>query len=494
MGRVAKVKNIKYPMAGMDSETVQLGIYDLASQKTIYIMPRGEKEDYLTNITWSPDSKTLYVHELNRDQNYMQLNAFDTKTGRFLKTLYDEKSHTYVEPLHPIQFSKTNPRHFYALHNKDGYRHIYKYDIDGKLLHQLTKGEWEVSSILGFNADETKVFFSGTKYSPLESHIYSVQTPFGIYQRLSKEEGEHRATISSNGKYIIDRFQGPKVPNRELIRDTQGEIIETVLDSPDHASEYTFGQNEIVEIPSTDGKTTLYGRMILPPDFDASKKYPVIIYVYGGPHSQMVKKSWKNNARWWQYYMAQKGFICFTLDNRGTINRGREFEDVIHKNLGITETADQMAGIDYLKKLAYVDGERIGVHGWSYGGFMTLNMMLRHPDVCKVGVAGGPVVDWSMYEIMYGERYMDAPNDNIDGYKRTDMTTHIDSLKGKLMLIHGVQDDIVVMQHSMKFLRAAVKKGKQVDFFAYPTHPHNVRGMDRIHLMRKVSDYFIDNL
>ena len=229
-------------------------------------------------------------------------------------------------------------------------------------------------------------------------------------------------------------------------------------------------------------------------DFDPSKKYPVIIYVYGGPHSQLVSNNWHNDARWWQYYMAQQGYIAFTLDNQGTANRGAAFENIIHRQLGVQETEDQMQGLKYLKSLPYVDSERIGVHGWSYGGFMTLNLMLHHADDFKVGVAGGPVVDWHMYEIMYGERYMDHPEDNPKGYEQNTMTNHVDKLKGKLMLIHGVQDKTVVMQHSMKFLRECVKQNKPVDFYAYPTHPHNVRGIDRIHLMEKVSQYFLDYL
>lgn len=494
MERVAQLESVKYPMAGLPSQLVQLGVYNLKTGKTIYIDGQGGKEDYLTNITWSPDEKYIYIQELNRGQNHMQLNQYDAVTGNFIKTLFEEKSDTYVEPQNTLIFSERNPKHFYLKSNKDGYFHIYKYDTNGRQLAQLTSGNWEVTKVVGFDKKEKNLFIEGTKDSPIERHLYKVNTRSKKITKLTTGSGNHSISKSKEGCYFIDRYQSTDVPNNISIIDENGRTLHEILNSKDNASDYKFGENKIVEIPCPDGVNTLYGRLILPTDFDPAKKYPVIVYVYGGPHSQMVRKTWKNSARWWQYYMAQKGFISFTLDNRGTQNRGRKFEDVIHRNLGINETDDQMAGIEYLKSLDYVDTDRIGVHGWSYGGFMTMNLMMRHPETFKVGVAGGPVVDWSLYEVMYGERYMDTPEENPEGYNKTDMTKLIPQLTGDLLIIHGAQDATVVMQHTMKFLRESVKQGKQVDFFAYPIHKHNVRGMDRVHLMEKVSKYFIDNL
>lgn len=494
MGRVAEPQPIKYPMAGMGSELVKLGVYDLKSGKTIYIDGQGGTEDYLTNITWSPDEKYIYIQELNRGQNHMHLNKYDAKTGKFIKTLFEEKSDSYVEPLHTLMFSEVNPDEFYLLSNKEGYTHVYKYNTKGKQLAKLTSGKWEVDEIVGFDDKERTMYVTGNKDNPLEHHLYKVDTKSKKITPLTKEEGSHFVMMSDDGEYFIDRYQSADIPSVINVIDSNGKKLKNILTSKDNAADYEFGENRLVEITSADGKTPLYGRLILPADFDPSKKYPVIVYVYGGPHSQMVRKLWKNAARWWQYYMAQKGYIAFTMDNRGTMNRGRDFEHVIHRNLGINETADQMEGIKYLKSLPYVDADRIGVHGWSYGGFMTMNLMMRHPETFKVGVAGGPVVDWDMYEVMYGERYMDTPEENEEGYEETDMRNLIPNLEGDLLIIHGVQDPTVVMQHSMKFLRACIEKGKQVDFFAYPTHPHNVRGMDRVHLMEKVSKYFLDNL
>ncbi len=494
MAREAEYTPIKYPMAGMTSEQVNLGVYNISTGNTVFMKTGEPLDHFLTNIAWAPDEKSIYIAELNREQNHMQLNCYDIATGEKIKTLFEEKDDKYVEPMYPIQFSKVNENEFYYLSRKDGWFHIYKYNTEGEFLKQITKGEWEVTNILGFDEKEKFVFVEATKESPLEFHIYRVDTKSGEIKKLSQEEGVHSGLLSPGGDFVIDSWNGPQVPSNVDFISTDGTKQRNLLTSNDPFKDYKLGENKLIPIMLADGKTELAGRLILPVDFDPSKKYPVIVYVYGGPHLQLVDKSWHNQARLWQYYMASQGYISFTMDNRGTLNQGRDFETSVHRQLGVLETEDQMQGVKFLKSLPYVDGERIGVHGWSYGGFMTLNLMLRHPEVFKVGVSGGPVVDWSMYEVMYGERYMDTPQENPVGYRESNMINHVSNLKGKLMLIHGVQDDTVVMQHSMKFLRECVVQGKQVDFFVYPTHPHNVRGKDRVHLMQKVSNYFFDNL
>ena len=494
MTREAEYTPVKYPMAGMESHHVTLGVYNVESGKTVYLKTGEPLDHYLTNVAWSPDEQYIYLAELNREQNHMQLNCYDVASGEQVKTLFEEKSDTYVEPLFPIQFSKVNPDEFYYLSRRDGWFHVYKYNTEGRLVQQLTKGDWEVTRLIGFDSKERKMFVEGTLEDPLQNHIYSVDAKTGEVVKLSTEGGVHSASLSPDASYILDSWNAPGVPSNIDLISAKGKMVRNVFTADDPLESYDLGENKLVTLKTKDGKCDLYARLILPNDFDPSKKYPVIVYVYGGPHSQLVNKSWHNQARWWQYYMASKGYIAFTLDNRGTNNRGSAFETAIHRQLGILETEDQMQGIEYLKSLPYVDSDRIGVHGWSYGGFMTLNLKLRHPDVFKVAVAGGPVVDWSMYEIMYGERYMDMPQENPNGYEAASMTNHVKNLEGKLLLIHGVQDETVVMQHSMKFIRECVKQNKQVDFFAYPTHPHNVRGQDRVHLMQKVSDYFFENL
>jgi dipeptidyl-peptidase-4 len=250
----------------------------------------------------------------------------------------------------------------------------------------------------------------------------------------------------------------------------------------------------MVNLTADDGTTNLYGRLIKPTNYDPSKKYPVIVYVYGGPHTQLVTNSWLGGARLWEYYMAQKGYVMFTLDNRGSSNRGLEFENAIHRQLGVHELSDQLVGLNFLKSLPFVDSTRIGVHGWSYGGFMAISMMLKSDNRFKVGVAGGPVTDWSLYEVMYGERYMDAPEENPEGYSNANLKNYAKNLKGNLLLIHGDIDPTVVPQHSLNFIHECIKQGVQIDFFIYPRHEHNVRGRDRIHLMQKVTNYFDDYL
>lgn len=494
MAREAELRSVKYPMAGMESHQVTLGVCNVKTGETIFLKTGEPLDHYLTNVVWSPDEASIYMAELNREQNHMQLNCYDAATGEKLKTLFEEQSDKYVEPLFPIQFSKVNSEEFYYLSRKNGWFHVYKYDTNGELIQQITNGEWEVSSILGFDAKDKKLFVEGSLDSPLEKHIYKIDVKSGEAVKLSSETGIHSGILSPEATYLFDSWNATEVAQRTDLISSKGKVVRNLLKAEDPLKGYELGENTLVTLKTSDGETDLFGRLIKPLNFDPNKKYPVVVYVYGGPHSQLVTKGWHNSARWWQYYMATKGFVTFTLDNRGTKNRGRDFETAIHRQLGTLETEDQMQGIEYLKSLPFVDSDRIGVHGWSYGGFMTLNLKLKHPEVFKVGVAGGPVVDWQMYEIMYGERYMDMWQENPDGYKKSDMTNYVESLDGKLMLIHGVQDETVVMQHSMKFLRECVKQNKQVDFFAYPIHPHNVRGVERIHLMEKVSRYFVENL
>lgn len=494
IGPSATLKNTKYPMAGESSHHVTLGLFNTETQNTLFINTGKPAEQYLTNIAWGPKGRYIYIALLNREQNHMQYNQYDAETGAFVKTVIDEKDDKYVEPQFPLIFSTRNTDDFYYMSRKDGNFHVYKYNLKTLQEQQISSGNWEVTEILGFDEKENYLFLIGTNNNGLERSVVKINLRNRHFTRLEKEAGFHAAKLSPSGKFIIDTYENQITPRRTNIIQSNGKLALQLMQSSNPLAGITLGENRLFSIKSTDGTTDLNCRMILPPHFDPSKKYPVIVYVYGGPHAQLVQNRWQNSARYWQYYMADRGYIAFTLDNRGSANRGKEFEQVIHRNLGITETADQMAGIDFLKSKPFVDQDRIGVHGWSFGGFMTLNLMMRHPETFKVGVAGGPVVDWKLYEVMYGERYMDTPSENPDGYKESNMVNHIKNLDGNLLLIHGAMDKTVVMQHSMKFIRECIKQQKQVDFFTYPTAPHNVRGKDRLHLMKKVSDYFLEHL
>lgn len=492
--RVAKLDNIKYPMAGMKSHQVTVGIYNLETKQTVYLKTGTPKDKYLTNIAWSPDEKNIYIAELNRGQDTCTLKRYDALSGKLEAELFTETRTKYVEPQNPIKFLKNDPSKFIWQSDKDGYNHIYLYDTSGKMIKQITKGEWVVTKVVGFDETGKNIIYISTEDSPIEKQIYKVNIKTGKRAKLSNEKGVHHAYISKSGKYIYDLYSSQYNPGKAFLIEVKTGKRRLFHKSPDPFKDVTLPKITINTLKANDGKTDLYYRMVKPLNFDPSKKYPVIVYVYGGPHSQLVDNSWMGQARGWDIYMAQKGYIVFTLDNRGTSNRGIDFENITYRQLGVVETEDQMTGVEYLKSLPYVDSERIGVHGWSFGGFMTLNLMLRHPETFKVGIAGGPVTDWKYYEIMYGERYMSTPQDNPEGYKETSMVDRAGDLKGRLLIIHGDEDPTVVMQNSLMFLKSAIRNGTHPDFFVYPGQGHNMFGHARVHLYEHITRYFDDFL
>lgn len=489
----AQNHNIKYPMAGSKSHEVTLGVYDIKNNSKKFLNIDGDKEQYLTAVSWSPDSKYIFVGVLNRDQNDLKMNMYDASTGNFVKTIFEEKSDKYVEPQHALLFLPKSNTDFLWQSQRTGYNHLFQYNIYNGLVKQITKGEWLVTDVLGFNAAKNEVFVQGTKESPLEKHLYKVNLNSLKQERLDKEPGVHTGILSSDGNFIYDSYSNADVARKVNVINTSNLTSKNILTAENTLKNYDRPEIKNVTMRADDG-TLLYGKIILPTDFDASKKYPAIVYLYNGPHLQLVTNSFPASGNLWYEYMAQNGYIVFTMDGRGSSNRGLKFEQAVFRHLGETEMNDQMKGVDYLKSLPYVDSSRLGIHGWSFGGFMTTSFMLKHPEVFKVGVAGGPVIDWNMYEIMYTERYMDTPQENPDGYKKASLLDKVQNLKGHLLMIHGAQDDVVVWQHSVKFLKAAVDNGVQLDYFVYPGHQHNVLGKDRVHLMQKVTDYFNEYL
>ncbi|WP_390451426.1 S9 family peptidase [Chryseobacterium sp. Alg-005] len=481
--------NIKYPMAGQTSHEVTLGVFNIKNQSTIFLKIDGEKDQYLTAITWSPDSKYIFVGVLNKGQNHLKMNQYDAATGNFIKTIFEETDNKYVEPQHPLVFFPNSNTDFIWQSQRTGYNHLFHYSLEKGLVSQITKGDWLVTDILGFNEKKKEVYFASTKETPLEKHLYKINWNNFKMQRLDNADGVHTGILSNDGNYLYDVYSNADTPRVANIINTNTFKANTILTSDNPLKKYQRPEIKNVSLKADDG-TPLYGKIILPTDFDPNKKYPVIVYLYNGPHLQLVTNTFPASGNLWYEYMAQNGYIIFTMDGRGSANRGLKFEQAVFRNLGTTEMNDQMKGVDYLKSLPYVDAERMGIHGWSFGGFMTTSFMLRHPEVFKVGVAGGPVIDWKMYEIMYGERYMDTPQENPQGYATANLLDKVQNLKGKLLMIHGAQDDVVVWQHSVKFLKSAVDNGIQLDYFMYPGHPHNVIGKDRVHLMQKVTDYF----
>jgi dipeptidyl-peptidase 4 len=489
----AKATMIKYPMAGDKSHEVTVWVYNVTTGKKIMLNTGEPKEQFLTNVSWSPDDKFVYIAIVNREQNHMKFNKYDATFGNLVETLFEEKNDKYVEPEKPAVFVEGNPNQFIWKSERDGFNHLYLYETSGKLIKQLTKGNWIVTEVHGFDKKGTKVYFTATKESYTERHLYSVDIKSGEMKKLTEGEGTHFADLNIEAGYFIDHFTSVKVPKIISVVNLEGKKQSELLNAPNPLAEYNMPKMELVRLKNDMGPE-LQGRIIYPLNFDKTKKYPLIVYVYGGPQLQLINNTWLGSADLWMYYMAQQGYIVWSLDNRGSANRGFDFESAVHRQLGKMEMQDQMTGLQYVKNLGIVDEKRIGVHGWSFGGFMTTTLMTKQPDVFKVGVGGGPVIDWRMYEIMYTERYMDTPQENPEGYKENNLLNHVDNLKGKLMLIHGTADDVVLWQHSINYVKTCVDKGKQLDYFMYPGHLHNVMGKDRVHLMQKVTDYFNDYL
>jgi dipeptidyl-peptidase-4 len=491
--KIAKNENIKYPMAGDRSHEVTIGVFDPDNSQLVYLNTGSPKDQYLTNIAWSPDDKFIYVAIVNREQTLMKLNKYDANTGFFIKTLFEEKDDKYVEPLVPMLFVKNNPTQFIWESNRDGWNHLYLYDTTGKMLKQLTTGNWEVIDVKGFDSRGDNLWYTSTAASPITRNLYRLNIKSASSTRVTEGEGIHTTQLSSEGSFVIDNFSSPSTPQTINIVDAKSGKAKSILQAADPLKGFSVGRMSIASLNTANGD--LYYRLYRPVNFDSTKKYPVVVYWYGGPHVQIVTDAYNGGAAdYWFQWLAERGVVVFSIDTRGSDNRGKQFEQSIFRLAGEKQMEDMMAGVDFLKKLSYVDASRMALFGWSYGGFMTLDFMETHPGIFKAAIAGGPVTNWKLYEVMYGERYMDMPKENPDGYSATDLTKRVDQLKGKLLIIHGLQDPVVVQQHSVNFVRACIDKDIQVDYMIYPGHEHNVKGKDRAHLYQKISDYIFQNL
>ena len=501
----------KYPMTGETSHKVTVGVFDCTTGKTIYLKAGDPTDRYFTNIAWSPDNKVIYMFELNRDQNDCRLVSYNAETGDKIAELYRETDEKYVEPLHPIQFLPWNSNQFIMQSQKDGYNHLYICTLKGGKaeakglsasdnassieMKQLTSGKWVVMDVLGFYPKHKSIIIASNECSPIQRNIFLVDAQTGKRAMMDDNgKGWHNATLSESGKYLYDNYSTPTVPRKIAIVNMEIGDRTPYFTAENPWKGYNVPEYSCGTIKAADGETDLYWRMVKPVNFDPNKKYPTIIYVYGGPHAHNVDARWNYCSRGWETYMAEKGYLLFILDNRGSENRGKAFEQATFRQLGQIEMQDQMKGVEYLKSLPYVDADRMGVHGWSFGGFMTISLMTNYPDVFKVGVAGGPVIDWHWYEVMYGERYMDTPQTNPEGYKKTSLLYQAKNLKGKLQIIQGLNDVTVVPQHCLTFLKACIAAGTQPDFFVYPGEPHNMRGHQSTHLHERISQYFFDYL
>jgi len=542
--RPAKANSIKYPMAGDSSHTVTVGVYHIESKRLVYLNTQGSYDHYLTNVTWTPDGKFIYISWVNRDQNKMELRKYDAISGALVSVDYQLSHPKYVEPESGPIFIPNSNTDFVLQSEADGWNHLYLFRfVKGKpVIRQITKGNWEVTEVLGFTQEGKYLLFENTMASPLERRVHALDwanskvnaqgmaTPIAKGSKetsydLTPFAGTNKCNYNAKNGYLLDIFSSYNTPRQIFAIDVMkgiggyissrqnpgvqvstftlpenatltlgnGEYFKSIFSSPSPIANLGLGKMEVNK--RWVNGTEQYYRIFYPSHFDPNKKYPVVVYVYGGPHAQMITNSWLGGGNLWMHYMAENGYIVYTQDNRGSAHRGLAFENAVHRQLGTAEMADQLDGLAWLKSQTWCDSTRVGVHGWSFGGFMTTSLMTRTPGKFKVGVAGGPVIDWSFYEIMYTERYMDRPEENPDGYKNNNLLGYADKLQGRLLMIHGADDDVVVWQHSLMFVDKAVKaRNAQLDYFVYPGHKHNVVGPDRVHLYKKISQYFFDFL
>jgi dipeptidyl-peptidase 4 len=485
-------ENIKYPMAGGKSHHVTLGVYNCETKNTIYIKTGEPAEQYLTNIAWHPNGQYIFIAIVNRAQNEMKLNVYNATTGNFIKTLFTETDEKYIEPLVPMQIFNYNKKdQFIWQSNKEGFNNLYLYDMDGLLIKKITTSNTDVLENKGFDSKIENLFYITTDNKGLTKKLYRYNFKTDTNILLTTTDGVHSVQISTDGSTIIDNYSNIKSPR--VIQLINNKTTKKLLEATSPLAAYEETIMDLFVAKNRHGDE-LNVKTYYPQNYNKDNKYPTIVYWYGGPHAQMVTNSWNAGAGdYWFKYMAQQGFIVIVPDVRGSDNRGKAFEQAMFREAGKVQMEDLEDILKYYDN-AGVDKTKMGLFGWSFGGFMTTNFVLNHPGVFKAAVAGGPVMDWSLYEIMYTERYMDTPQENPDGYAATNLINQVGKLKDKLLLIHGLQDPVVVQQHSVNFIKAAVDKGVQVDYMIYPGHEHNVSGKDRLHLYQKISSYFIDHL
>lgn len=494
--RIATTTVDHYPMAGETSHRVRVGIYDVAQRTTTWLQLAGGAEDYHTNISWGPDGKTIYILELNREQNQMQLIAYDTQDGSQKNQILTHTSPKYLDPQTGLTFLPWDHSKAIMQSPIDGYNHLYVLDVRTGDMRQLTRGEWEVLGMVGFDRKARSVIYLSNEGDPRRKCLHTVNVKTARRTPLGVQGGVHTAQANHSGTVVIDRYSSPTTPRSISLVPTNRGTVRKLLTAKDPWVEQGYRVPEISSgsIKAADGQTDLYYRMVKPLDFDPAKRYPTIVYVYGGPRAHNVQASWHWGLRGWEAHMAALGYVLFILDNRGSEWRGQAFEQATWHRLGQVEMEDQMQGVGYLRSLPFVDTQRMGVHGWSYGGFMTISLMLNHPDAFEVGVAGGPVIDWKYYEVMYGERYMGTPQNNPEGYKQTSLLNKAGNLKGRLQVICGYNDPTCVPQHTLSFIKACIDAGTQPDLFVYPGAGHNMKGREQIHLHERITRYFEDYL
>jgi len=474
-----------------------VGVVPVAGGSTRWMDTGGDRNVYLARVDWLRDSKRLAIQRLNRAQNKLELLFANAADGHAQAVLTGQDKY-WINVRDDLYFF-ADGRRFLWSSERDAYRHLYLYDLSGELLKQLTSGAWEVTALAGVDERQGAVYFQATEKSPIERHLYRVGLDGGAMARLTRQNGTHNVTLAPGAAHYLDTYSNAMTPPRQdVYRTDAGEASspQWTLDEnrvPELAS-YGLQPVGFFTVPGADG-TALHAMIIKPPGFDASRKYPVLVYIYGGPHSQVVRDAWGRASFLWHQLMAQKGYIIFAVDNRGMAGRGHAFETPLYHRMGEVELADQLAGVAYLKSLPYVDRARIGIWGWSYGGYMTCYTMMNAADVFKAGFAGSPVTDWRQYDTIYTERYMGLPQENAEGYKRSSPVTHVAKLKGKLLIAAGTGDDNVHFANTVELSEQLVQAGRYAEILIYPGRGHGISDpAASLHLFRRVTQFFLDNL
>jgi dipeptidyl-peptidase 4 len=483
----------RYPVAGGPNPVVRVLVGSLKGGES-RVMDIGANADvYIPRVNWLPDSHRLAIQRLNRDQSVLDLLLADVVSGK-TSTLLTEKDQYWINVHDDLHFFKDGKRFLWSS-ERTGYRHLYLYGIDGKQIAQLTKGDWEVSDVNGVDEAKGVAYFTSTEKSPIERHLYRVGLDGSGLARITKEDGMHMVNLSPEANFFVDMYSNAMTPPRQDLYRADGTKAAALNENKvDELERYHLSPVEFSTIRARDG-VSLNCFLIKPPHFDPTKKYPVIVYTYGGPHEQVVLNAWEGSSLLWHEMMAQKGYIIFALDNRGSAGRGHVFEEPIHYHFGGPELSDQRDGVAWLQQQPWVDPQRIGIWGWSYGGHMTLHAMFEASDLFKVGFAGGPVTDWHFYDSIYTERYMGLPQQHESEYKQSSPLSHAQDFKGKLLIAHGTGDDNVHYSNTLSLINDLISHGKYVEVIAAPGRGHGVSDPPaRKIVFTRVTQFFLDNL
>lgn len=497
--------SFKYPKAGEDNSIVEIYVYNLENGKTVKMDTGTETDIYLPRIAWTKDANVLAIQRLNRHQNHLEILAADATTGKS-RVFYDDTNEYYIDITDDWHFLEDGKR-FLMTSERSGYNHIYLYNLDGTLVKQLTDGPWDVTSVYGFDGKE--VYFQAAKNTPVDRQIYAVNLK-GQMREVIGRPGTNNARFSNDFSYLININSTISQPNQYELYTNKGKLVRVLEDNHEFAEKlktFNLGEKKLLKISDpafvlpNGTQVDVDAWQILPPDFDPSKKYPVLIYVYGGPGHQTVNNSWANSDYWWLQLLAQHGIISVSINNRGSGAQGEVFKKMTYLQLGKYETEDMITLAKYMAKQPYVDAERIGIYGWSYGGFMAANGITKGADVISTAVSVAPVTNWRYYDNVYTERFMRTPQENPDGYDLNSPVHNTAMIKGNYLLCHGSGDDNVHYQNAMELIKAMISNGKQFDLMIYPNKNHGIyggyeygSGECRMHLFNKIDNFLFEHL